>query len=435
MLLVITITVPLTVPKLFDYQIYAVLTGSMTPAYSVGSVVYVRTCEPEEIEVRDVITYRMGTDTEHVMTHRVVEIDSAEQVFVTKGDANNTVDSEPVAFHRLIGKVTLSIPGLAAISDFINTTVGKAVLFIAFAFAFMLWLIADMLQPRKTKKQKIGEETEVKKTTNITKQQKIQITMRVVGIFLVLGALIYMGNIFAEYGKSNAEYDRLKEYVFAPESAPEASGQGTEEADNESGSKNETEAESVETVSDEQIMNAIAALQKENEDVVGWISFENLDLSYPVMHCGDNEYYLRRTFSGESNNAGSIFIEGANSPDFEDYHTIIYGHNMRDLSMFGQLKYYKKEDFYQDHQYFKIYTPEQVYRYHIFAYYDISEIGDVYTIGFQPTEEYQSFLNIMKMRSYYDTGVTVTKNDKVITLSTCSSDGNRFVVNAKRVEE
>jgi sortase B len=93
-----------------------------------------------------------------------------------------------------------------------------------------------------------------------------------------------------------------------------------------------------------------------------------------------------------------------------------------------------EEDFYKDHQYFTIYTEEHAYRYQIFAFYEIEETGDIYTIGFGPNEEYRKFVDNMKARSYYDTGVGVTEQDKVVTLSTCSSEGKRFVVNAKRVE-
>lgn len=128
-------------------------------------------------------------------------------------------------------------------------------------------------------------------------------------------------------------------------------------------------------------------------------------------------------------------METENTPDFQDCHTILYGHNMKNLSMFGRLKKYKTEDFYQGNEYFTIYTEERIYRYQIFAYYDTSENGDVYTIGFGADEVFGEFLNQAKKRSYYDTGVEVTKEDKVITLSTCSVEGKRFVVHAKRVEE
>lgn len=441
MLVVIAVMVPLTVPKLFGYHIYAVLTGSMTPAYSVGSVVYIRDCGAEDIEIGDVITYRMGTATEAVMTHRVVEIDEEQGAFITKGDANNAADSEPVRFERLIGEVVLCVPNLAQVSDFINSTTGKSVLFILFAVAFILWIIADLLAPKKSSKKKqadVQEQCTPEKQSMAaeTKNKKcgkgdaVRMVIRLVGIALIVGAGGYLCGIFLEYREGEAEYKSLEELVFAQVAEESAGDETMTNSSMEDTVQGETDGP---TEKDLQIMQAISTLKEQNEDVIGWITFDNMELSYPIMHGEDNDYYLTHTFSGESNSAGSIFMEAANNSDFEDCHTIIYGHNMRNLSMFGQLKNYKKEKFYEEHQYFTIYTTEHVYRYQIFAYYDISEVGDVYAIGFVPDADFQEFINEMFRRSYYDTDVEVTEQDKVITLSTCSSEGNRFVINAKRI--
>ena len=442
MLAVIVVMVPLTVPKVLGYHIYAVLTGSMTPAYSVGSVVYIRTCEPETVEVGDVITFQMGSDTSYVMTHRVVDINYEEGTFITKGDANDVVDSEPVLFKRLIGKVVFCIPGLADVSDFVNSSTGKAVMFITFALAFMLWVIADLIAPRKEKHRERtrGIETERGDTAENPECKKkhagrdiVRVVIRLVGIALVAGASVYLAGVFWEYRAGESEYKALEQLVF-PGIEEHALKQEKREEDTVPGDAHEGE-QAKPGVKDMQVMQAISALQEENEDVIGWITFDNMELSYPIMHGEDNEYYLTHTFSKERNSAGSIFMEAANHADFEDCHTIIYGHNMRNLSMFGQLKKYKTEEFYEEHQYFTIYTEKHVYRYQIFAYYDISEIGDIYTIGFEHDEVFGEFVNKMIRRSYYDADVEVTEQDKVITLSTCSSEGNRFVVNAKRIEE
>ncbi len=434
MLIVIVVMVPLTVPKFFGYNVYAVLTGSMTPAYSVGSVLFVQKCEAEEIETGDVITFGLGTGTDNVMTHRVVEIDEKSGCFITKGDANDAVDSEPVRFDRLIGKVVLCIPGMAEVSGFVNSTTGKAVTFIAFALAFCLWIVADMLAPKKreTKEQETKErETKEQETMEQESKQRNKLSQTAIfllGCALVISSGVYLGSVFLEYGKGAREYDDLQQKVFAQEEKSDTHGVeqtvGTDAGESENAVHEE----------DLQIMQAISTLKEDNEDVIGWITFDNMKLSYPIMQREDNEYYLNHTFSGEVNSAGSIFMEAANSSDFEDMHTIIYGHNMKNLSMFGQLKKYKTEEFYEEHQFFTVYTEEHVYRYQIFAYYDIAETGDVYMIGFEPDEEYREFVNKMRRRSYYDTGLEVTEQDKVITLSTCSTKGNRFVVNAKRIE-
>ena len=94
---------------------------------------------------------------------------------------------------------------------------------------------------------------------------------------------------------------------------------------------------------------------------------ESTGIDYPVLYSGDNEKYLRRDLYGEEHIAGSIFLEGLNRPDFTDYYTIIYGHNMNDGSMFGGLKKYKEKEFWEENQYFTLYTEDMAYRYQIFA--------------------------------------------------------------------
>lgn len=438
MLAVIVAMVPFTAPKLFGYRIYGVLTESMTPSYPVGSVVYIRPCEPETVQAGDVITFRMGTDTEYVMTHRVIDVDAVGRLFCTKGDANNAADAEPVAFDRLIGRAELCIPGLAALSELADSMTGRAVLFIAFALAFILWVTADLLSPKGSRGKKAAGKTGAAdgltakeadsqgRSKPYGKGKKIRLAMRFAGLAMIAGAAVYLGSIFLQYRESETEYETLRKAVFTGSLSEEGSaGDGFAE-------KNSGDSGLAET--DRKIMDAVRGLQEQNEDVTGWISFDELDLSYPVMHGEDNTYYLTHTFSGEKNSAGSIFMEAANAPDFEDSHTVIYGHNMKNLSMFGQLRNYRTRDFYEEHEFFTIYTENQIFRYQIFACYDIEESGEIYAIGFGPDEKFVSFLEGMKERSYFDTGVEVTAEDKVITLSTCSAKGKRFVVNAKRVE-
>ena len=166
------------------------------------------------------------------------------------------------------------------------------------------------------------------------------------------------------------------------------------------------------------------------------ILIDNIEvLSYPILYSGDDEKYLRSDIYGNTTTAGCIFLEGACTPDFQDCHTILYGHNMRHLSMFGSLKKFKTENFYEDHQYFTIYTDDMAYRYQVFAYRDVPETDSIYTVGFAPDDVFQKFVDEMTRHSYQDTDVAVSKDDKVMTLSTCSTEGYRFVVHAVRVDE
>ena len=439
MVTVILMMVPLTIPKLFGIRIYGVLTGSMTPAYSVGGVVYVKETDASDIEIGDVITFRMGTNTDYVMTHRVVEMDGS--FFVTKGDANNSVDPEPVAYDRLIGKVVLFVPGLAGVSEFVNSTTGRSVLVMLFATAFILWVVADIISPSTKKKKKKAAKTpqstsertvntgEVSSSGENTKRKKgptTSILVQLLGIVLILGAVIYLGSIFLEYKRSTSEYDALQAAIFS----------GISNAKEQTSTAEDERNQTAELTPEERgILAGINRLREENKEVIGWIKFDHLEISYPIMQGEDDEYYLKHTFSGESNAAGSIFMEAANSPDFNDSHTIIYGHNMKNKSMFGALKTYKTEDFYPGNEYFTIYTPDKVYRYEIFAYYDISMDGEIYSVQFEPGGVFQKIIDNMCRRSYYDTGIHPESTEKIITLSTCSTKGNRFVVNAHRISE
>lgn len=411
MITVILVMVPLTVPKLFGIRIYGVLTGSMTPVYSIDGVVYVMEKDPEEIQTGDAITFMMGTNTQNVMTHRVVEI--KDGFFITKGDANNAADPEPVAFERLIGKVVFFIPGFAKVAELVDSMTGKCVIVMLFASAFILWIVADLIYPQDKAKRN-------KKPKVAKKGNWLQIT----GGILIAGAVCYLLVTFWQYRADRKDFAALEEEVF--------SGSVTEEISDMS---EPTQGGVVLTQEDKKILQGIASLHEENPDVIGWIRFDNSEISYPLMQGKDNDYYLKRNYQGEKNNAGSIFLEASNSPDLEDSHSIIYGHNMKDLSMFGSLKEYKYKDYYKDHPYFTIYTLDQVYRYQIFAYYDISMYGDVYNNQFGPDDFFQSFIDTMVSRSYYDTGVRPQKTDKIITLSTCSTEGNRFVVNAVRIQK
>lgn len=106
-----------------------------------------------------------------------------------------------------------------------------------------------------------------------------------------------------------------------------------------------------------------------NPDIVGWIFAEGVDISYPVLQGSDNEYYLKHTLEGDYNFAGSIFMDYQNEPDLSDCNTIIYGHNMKNGSMFGSLKKYSNEDAYAVDPYFWILTPDANYRYEIQSAY------------------------------------------------------------------
>ena len=178
-------------------------------------------------------------------------------------------------------------------------------------------------------------------------------------------------------------------------------------------------------------------LRKINPEVAAWITIPGADISYPVVQGIDDEYYLKHTFEGQAVTAASIFMDANNHADFSDQNTFIYGHNMKDKTMFGKLNNYKDEEFYKENPYFYIYTPDYTYRYDIFSCYlaRVDNEVDFYT-QFASDEQFQEFLDSVKAQSAYDTGVEVTPEDKVITLMTCNKAGYdyRFLVHAVQTE-
>ena len=158
------------------------------------------------------------------------------------------------------------------------------------------------------------------------------------------------------------------------------------------------------------------ALKKINEDIIGWIRFDKNGINYPVLQGRDNEEYLSILPDKTKNAAGSIFMDYLCSPDFTDSHTILYGHNMKNLSMFGKLKQYRTvEGYYEKNKYFTIYTPDEIYRYEIFAWYEVGIEDSVYQVGFTDEDVFGEFAAQMSERSYQDTKVAVDEKDQIVT--------------------
>ena len=177
-----------------------------------------------------------------------------------------------------------------------------------------------------------------------------------------------------------------------------------------------------------------------NPDTIGWIRFspEPSQISYPIVQGDDNSTYLKKTFSANENTLGAIFLNVDNQADFSDRNSIIYGHRMKDGSMFRHLQDYEEKSFWEANPYFYIYTPDgREITYHIYSVGVVEDTSDTYLTVFNTDEEYQTFLTMTKEVAAYDTGVEVTTEDTIVTLSTCTSasDNHRFVVRGVKEEE
>lgn len=182
----------------------------------------------------------------------------------------------------------------------------------------------------------------------------------------------------------------------------------------------------------------IAALREVNRDIVAWLLVDDTDISYPILHTTDNEKYLTTAYDGTKSSNGSIFMNAYNAGDFSDQNTLIYGHNMRDQSMFGKLLEFEEPAFLESHKTFTVYTDTKTLRYEIFAAYVTYSASFVYSDHFDYTWDFYDFIEKSLASSIIDMQVDVTENDRIVTLSTCTSRGNRaerFVVQGKLVTE
>lgn len=177
----------------------------------------------------------------------------------------------------------------------------------------------------------------------------------------------------------------------------------------------------------------LAALREVNENVVGWIRIPDSKIDYPLMQGEDNDYYLKHTWDRRSNSVGSIFLEYLNSPDLMDYNTIVYGHNMRDGSMFAGLHKYMNQTYWEAHPYVYIAIDEAVYRYEIFSSYRADVESATYGLSFNQAKTRADFMRHSLESSVIQTQIVPEENDRILTLSTCSGAGytNRWVVQAR----
>lgn len=175
-----------------------------------------------------------------------------------------------------------------------------------------------------------------------------------------------------------------------------------------------------------------------NSDVVGWIEIPDTVIDYPIVQGTDNDYYQSHTFKKEKVKSAAIFMDYRNDKNFADKNTVIYGHNMKNGSMFHTIQLFFDQKYYEAHPYVYIYTPDETrYKAEIFTIFTIDSTDKYRTMDFNSDDEFKKLVDEMKSRSEIDINVDVSKNDRIITLSTChSSNGDkRLVIMAKLTEE
>lgn len=229
-------------------------------------------------------------------------------------------------------------------------------------------------------------------------------------IFLIaLGVFLYSGyqllGIFSEYRIGDREYEEIMNEVLVDDEFPVD-------------------------------MGALLAL---NPDAIGWIRFDQPDIiDYPLVQGRDNQHYLNHTFQGTFNKVGAIFIHFENDRYFNDRNTFIFGHNMNNGSMFGELMQYRNREFYEQHPYFYIYTLDQRrLTYRVFVAAIVDDQTRTYDLIWGPDEYFADYLEFIQGTSLYNTGTQVDASSRIVTLSTCTNvrDVERFVLHAVKVDE
>ena len=233
----------------------------------------------------------------------------------------------------------------------------------------------------------------------------------------------YLMNYFMKSEENKQKYEDISEIGF-----PET------EADHEE----ENDQQDVKQSEDDFDYQSLIAM---NSDCVGWIQIPGTDINYPVVQAADNEFYLTHNFNRETAACGAIFMDYRNDVDAKAEHLILYGHQMKDNSMFKQLNGYKEKIFYKEHPNIKLYLHEQKYEYEITAVYvtDVANGGGYYNYLHWNTRKEQLNYLQQKMAGYqiYDTGKKVMETDELLSLSTCeySSGNGRLIVQARRKGE
>ena len=176
-------------------------------------------------------------------------------------------------------------------------------------------------------------------------------------------------------------------------------------------------------------------LQSQNSDTIGWLQVNGTNINYPVVKTDNNDYYLNHDFNKRYNDGGWIFADYRNNL-IDDKNLIIYGHARLNLTMFGTLKNVIKANWYQnsDNYLVRLSTINSNMSFQVFSTY-VTEAEDYYIkTDFNNNEDYLSFLNTLKSRSVYNYGVSLSENDRILTLSTCYTDNRRVVLHAKLIK-
>ena len=252
---------------------------------------------------------------------------------------------------------------------------------------------------------------------NLMKQIMIN-TLRLCGVVLVVFLIGIISSISIQNYLSMQQVSSIQEKV--------------EEKMNE---VDEEKIQEIETTEGLVIKNKyLASLLSINPDVVGYLKVKNTNVDYPVVLGTDNKYYLKKNLYGEDDRNGWIFMDFRNSDKVLNDNTIIYGHNMYYSGvMFGTLHKVLNSSWYNNEENLTIDfdTIYESMKWQIYSIYTLPKTSDYLKVSFENEEKKQEYITMTKNRSIKDFGISVTPQDKILTLSTCTGNNDRLVIHAK----
>lgn len=269
-------------------------------------------------------------------------------------------------------------------------------------------------------------------------------------VFLILALVASVIFVVQKVNQKQAEeqYEELAENTVVTEESTEVPAEETDVAENTEVLEEVEVVDPLEALREKGIPIPekevdFADLQKNtNADIYAWIYIPDSKIDYPIVqHPTDNYYYLNYNLDGTKGYPGCIYTEDYNTKDFTDPNTVIYGHNMKNGTMFAGLHNYEDIQYFDENPYVYIYTPDELLVYEIFAAYEYDDRHILYNFDFSNETIYQNYLdeisNIRTMNCNIREGVEVTTDDKIITLSTCiaTKPDNRYLVQGVLLNE
>ena len=263
-------------------------------------------------------------------------------------------------------------------------------------------------------------------------RQNVMLTILIV---ILLSCIVIIGRYYSKLKQAEKAYEKLVENAVAETEESLSWTEPTEEIADAS-DKHETEAEEAteEKITLENINFNI--LKEQNSDIYAWINIPGTQVDYPVLQNAEstdiyNDYYLNHTVDRVSGYPGSIYSEACNSKDFLDSNTVLYGHNMKNGSMFGCLHQFEEEEFFDSNNTVIVYTQDEVRTYEIYAAVKYSNTHIMKSFDFSTITGVQKYIDsINKAEGNFRADMELSTDDSILTLSTCikGQPDNRFLV-------